>query len=101
MLRRLPSAFGNDPSEQTQWSAFLKRARLTEVLDSLAEHVKELHEFFATVLSEVLIGMVQSGFKRVKEVRWNRGVNAIFHGGADMGTVKTTFFIVFIINNLA
>jgi hypothetical protein len=79
---RLSPAFGGDPSRQRKWSAFLKRARLTEVTDSLAEVVKELHEFFATGLSEVLVGMVQNGFKRVREVRCNRGVNAIFHGGA-------------------
>ena len=49
----LSSAFGNDPAKQTQWSAFLKRARLTEVPHSLAAVVKELHEFFSTVLAQI------------------------------------------------
>jgi hypothetical protein len=49
----LSPAFGNDPAKQTQWSAFLKRARLTEVPHSLAAVVKDLHEFFSTVLAHV------------------------------------------------
>jgi len=49
----LSPAFGNDPAKQTQWSAFLKRARLTEVPHSLAAVVKDLHEFFSTVLAQV------------------------------------------------
>lgn len=59
---------------------------------SLAEVVNELHEFFATDLSQVLIGMVLSGLKRVNKVRWNRRVNAIFHAGNDTGTVKNYNF---------
>ena len=39
--------------KQIQWSAFLKRARLTEAPRSLSEVVKELQEFFATILSQV------------------------------------------------
>ena len=49
----LSPAFGNDYAKQTQWSAFLKRARLTEVPHSLAAVVKDLHEFFSTVLAHV------------------------------------------------
>jgi hypothetical protein len=49
----LSAAFGNDPTKQTQWSAFLKRARLTEAPNNLFEVVKELQEFFATILSQV------------------------------------------------
>lgn len=47
----LSSAFGDDPAKQTQWSAFLKRARLTEAPPNLAEVVEELHHFFAQILS--------------------------------------------------
>jgi len=36
-----------------QWSAFLKRAMLTEALRSLSEVVEELHQFFATILSQL------------------------------------------------
>jgi hypothetical protein len=88
MLRRIPSAFGNHPYHADIVERILKRARPTEVTDSPAEVVKELHEFFATVLSQVLIGMVQSGTKRVNAAQWNRGVNAIVHAGTGMGTVK-------------
>ena len=49
----LSAAFGKDPAKQTQWSAFLKRARLTEAPNNLSEVVKELQEFFATILSQV------------------------------------------------
>ena len=49
----LSVAFGKDPAKQTQWSAFLKRARLTEAPKNLSEVVKELQEFFATILSRV------------------------------------------------
>ena len=49
----LSAAFGKDPAKQTQWSAFLKRARLTEAPNNLSEVVKELQEFFATILSRV------------------------------------------------
>ena len=49
----LSSAFGDDPSKQMQWNAFLKRARLTEVPRSLSEVVEELHKFFATILSQL------------------------------------------------
>jgi Nucleotidyl transferase AbiEii toxin, Type IV TA system len=48
----LSSAFGDDPAKQMQWSAFLKRARLTEAPRSLSEVVEELHRFFATILSQ-------------------------------------------------
>ena len=47
----LSAAFGKNPAKQTQWSAFLKRARLTEAPNYLSEVVKELQEFFATILS--------------------------------------------------
>jgi hypothetical protein len=47
----LSPAFGDDPAKQKQWSAFLKRARLTEAPTSLSEVVEELHKFFATILS--------------------------------------------------
>ncbi len=46
----LSPAFGNDPAKQTQWSAFLKRARITEAPSSLSEVVEELDKFFATYL---------------------------------------------------
>jgi hypothetical protein len=49
----LSPAFGGDPAKQMQWSAFLKRARLTEAPRSLSEVVEELHKFFATILSQV------------------------------------------------
>jgi hypothetical protein len=45
----LSAAFGNDPAEQTQWTAFLKRSRLTDVPQSLSEVVYELQQFFATL----------------------------------------------------
>jgi hypothetical protein len=48
----LSPVFGDDPTKQMQWSAFLKRARLTEAPRSLSEVVEELHKFFATILSQ-------------------------------------------------
>jgi hypothetical protein len=48
----LSAVFGDDPAKQMQWSAFLKRARLTEAPRSLSEVVEELHKFFATILSQ-------------------------------------------------
>jgi hypothetical protein len=33
-----------------QWSAFLRRARITEAPSSLSKVVEELHKFFATIL---------------------------------------------------
>jgi hypothetical protein len=48
----LSPVFGDDPAKQKQWSAFLKRARLTEAPNSLSAVVKELHKFFATILSQ-------------------------------------------------
>jgi len=47
----LSSAFGNDPAKQMQWSAFVKRARLTEAPAKLSEVVEELRLFFAPILS--------------------------------------------------
>ncbi len=47
----LSSAFGNDPAKQMQWSAFVKRARLTEAPARLSEVVEELRLFFAPILS--------------------------------------------------
>jgi hypothetical protein len=44
--------FGEAPAKQMQRSAFLKRARLMEAPRSLSEVVKELHKFFATILSQ-------------------------------------------------
>jgi hypothetical protein len=49
----LSPAFGDDPAKQKQWSAFLKRARLTEAPTSLSEVVEELHKFFRTILSQL------------------------------------------------
>lgn len=49
----LSRAFGDDPAKQKQWSAFLKRARLTEAPTSLSEAVEELHKFFRTILSQL------------------------------------------------
>ena len=48
----LSPAFGDDPAKQTQWSAFLKRANLTEAPSRLSEVVKELRKFFTTILSQ-------------------------------------------------
>ena len=48
----LSSIFGDDPAKQMQWSAFLKRTRLSEAPPNLSEVVEELHKFFATVLSQ-------------------------------------------------
>jgi predicted nucleotidyltransferase component of viral defense system len=47
----LSSAFGNDPLKQMQWSAFVKRSRLTEAPAKLSEVVEELRQFFAPILS--------------------------------------------------
>ena len=47
----LSSAFGNDPAKQMQWSAFVKRARLTEAPAKLSEVVEELRLFFTPILS--------------------------------------------------
>ncbi len=47
----LSPTFGDDPGKQMQWSAFIKRARLTETPTNLAEVVEDLRKFFATVLS--------------------------------------------------
>jgi hypothetical protein len=47
----LSPAFGDDPAKQKQWSAFLKRARLTEVPTSLSEVVEELHKSLGAILS--------------------------------------------------
>jgi hypothetical protein len=49
----LSPAFSNDPAKQMQQSAFLKRSRLTQAPQRLSEVVKELKEFFATILSQV------------------------------------------------
>jgi hypothetical protein len=49
----LSSAFGDDPTKQMQWSAFLKRARLTEVPSSLSEVIEELRKFFRPVFSRL------------------------------------------------
>jgi len=48
----LSPAFGDDTAKQKQWVAFLKRARLTEVPNSLSEVVEELHQFFVPILSQ-------------------------------------------------
>jgi hypothetical protein len=37
--------------KQMQWSAFVKRSRLTEVPAHLSEIVEELHQFFAPIFS--------------------------------------------------
>ena len=49
----LSSAFGDDPTKQLQWSAFLKRARLTEVPTSLSEIIEELRKFFRPVFLQL------------------------------------------------
>ena len=49
----LSSAFGDEPTKQMQWSAFLKRARLTEVPTSLSEVIEELRKFFRPVFSQL------------------------------------------------
>ena len=51
----LSVAFGNDPAKQMLWSAFLKRSRLTEAPQSLAEVVEELNQFFTPILNELLL----------------------------------------------
>jgi hypothetical protein len=48
----LSPAFGDDPAKQMQWSAFLKRAKLTEVPRSLSDVVEALYNFFEPVLSQ-------------------------------------------------
>jgi len=47
----LSAAFGDEPLKQQQWTAFLKRSRLTQAPESLAEVVRELREFFAALTS--------------------------------------------------
>jgi hypothetical protein len=47
------SAFGDDPTKQMQWSALLKRAKLTEVPTSLSEIIEELRKFFRPVFSQL------------------------------------------------
>jgi hypothetical protein len=47
----LSSTFGDDAAKQMQWSAFVKRSRLTEVPANLSEIVEELHQFFAPIFS--------------------------------------------------
>jgi hypothetical protein len=48
----LSPAFGDDPTKQMQWKAFLNRARIAEAPASLSELVKELHNFFESLLSQ-------------------------------------------------
>jgi hypothetical protein len=48
----LSPAFGDDPAKQMQWTAFLKRARLTEAPCSLSQLVEELNIFFSPILSQ-------------------------------------------------
>jgi hypothetical protein len=48
----LSPAFGDDPVKQTQWNAFLKRARITEAPSNLSLVVEELHKFFVSILSQ-------------------------------------------------
>lgn len=48
----LSPEFGNDPTKQVQWRAFLKRSALTEVPDSLNEVVAELWAFFGPLLQK-------------------------------------------------
>jgi len=43
--------FANDPTKQAQWSAFLRRNRLTEVPDQFAEVVAGLRKFIEPILS--------------------------------------------------
>lgn len=47
----LSPAFGDDSAKQMQWSAFVRRARLTEAPANLSEVIEKLREFFATILS--------------------------------------------------
>ena len=46
----LSTEFGNDPTKQVQWTAFLKRSALTEAPDNLADVVRELRAFFEEIL---------------------------------------------------
>lgn len=46
----LSAEFGDDPSKQAQWRAFLKRSLLTQVPGDLAEVVQELRAFFEPIL---------------------------------------------------
>lgn len=48
----LSPEFGNDPTKQVQWRAFLKRSALTEVPDNLNEVVAELWAFFGPLLQK-------------------------------------------------
>jgi len=45
------------------------------------------------------LSSVRSGLKRVNAVRWNRGVNAIFHAGTDMGTIENCGVYLLQFNN--
>ena len=49
----LSVAFGTEPAKQMQWSAFLKRSRLTVAPQSLAKVVEELNQFFTPILNEL------------------------------------------------
>ncbi len=46
----LSSSFGDDPAKQKQWTAFLKRSRITEAPNSLSQVVEELRTFFGHIL---------------------------------------------------
>jgi hypothetical protein len=46
----LSSEFGNDPTKQSQWTAYLKRSAITEAPANLADLVEELRRFFAEIL---------------------------------------------------
>jgi predicted nucleotidyltransferase component of viral defense system len=46
----LSTQFGNDPTKQVQWTAFLKRSALTEAPGNLADVVRELRAFFEEIL---------------------------------------------------
>jgi len=48
----LSPEFGNDPTKQVQWRAFLKRSALTEIPDSLNEVVAELWASFGPLLQK-------------------------------------------------
>jgi hypothetical protein len=57
----LSDAFGNDPAKQIQWSAFLRRSRLTEAPQSLSDVVAELDKFFEAILNQVSAGQSEVG----------------------------------------
>lgn len=46
----LSSAFGDDSVKKMQWSAFVKRSRLTDAPENLSEVVEELSQFFEPIL---------------------------------------------------